>query len=392
MAGRSGAAFVVLKFGDDPEVIRRLHAQRKWLADHQGPGVAELDDRNDPSGYFLELLEPLDNPMAAYRLLLIGRILESRVWCNKIEGHAAWSEHLAVIASRGAPDWLVQLGRDIGPPTELCDTHGDATAENIMWSLTRRQEVLIDPITDASCGHWERASDLGKMLQSAVGYGYGASLEPNRKAIDVVRSFARSAREWQRARYWLGVWLVMIRKYQESDYARQLTNDLERLRSFIEGTPLAFLDRDGTLNRTAGGVPPRGDDPVTLIEGALSACRRLISRGFGIVIVTNQPEVARGTLTHEDVERVNRIVAGQVGAVATYACPHERGTCGCRKPEVASLEHAALRYDADLRRSWMIGDKETDVECGQRFGISTALVKPDSAFALANVVNERVLA
>ena len=145
-------------------------------------------------------------------------------------------------------------------------------------------------------------------------------------------------------------------------------------------TPTAFLDRDGVLNVDHGYV--HRIEELTWIDGAAEAVRLLNEAGFRVVVITNQSGIARG---HYDEDAVARFHAhmqeflGSRGARidAFYVCPHHpEGTvapyaidCDCRKPKVGLLEQAARDRPVDRGRSFVIGDRDGDVEAAMAFGI-----------------------
>jgi D-glycero-D-manno-heptose 1,7-bisphosphate phosphatase len=137
-----------------------------------------------------------------------------------------------------------------------------------------------------------------------------------------------------------------------------------------------FLDRDGVLNAAIvrGGVPhPPGDeDEVEVLPGVEDACRRLRAAGFELVVVTNQPDIARGTQTPEAVQRINDALFAALPLDAVVVCPHDDADgCACRKPKPGMLVDAAKRRGIDLAASFMVGDRWRDVEAGVRAGCRT---------------------
>lgn len=143
--------------------------------------------------------------------------------------------------------------------------------------------------------------------------------------------------------------------------------------------PAVFLDRDGVLNRALvqGGIsrPPWSLDQVELMPGAVEACRLLRDAGYVLVVVTNQPDVARGTQHRKVVEDINRVVAAQVKVDDVRVCYHDDADgCACRKPAPGMLLAAADTWKIDLRSSFMVGDRWRDVEAGRRAGCQTVLV------------------
>lgn len=138
-----------------------------------------------------------------------------------------------------------------------------------------------------------------------------------------------------------------------------------------------FFDRDGTLMQDADYC----DDPakVQVFEGAADALRQLKDRGFKIVVVTNQSGIGRGYMTEDDYRAVEREFESQLGSDvidATYFCPHSPDmSCECRKPEPGMLLQAAEEQRIDLKKSYFVGDKDSDIECGKRTGTKTILVQ-----------------
>ena len=158
-------------------------------------------------------------------------------------------------------------------------------------------------------------------------------------------------------------------------------------------TRAVFIDRDGTLNamvydETHGLLDsPRRPAQVRLVKGAADFLRGLRKAGFLTVVVTNQPGIAKGTLTLEELYTVNRKVAGLLEAGHAEwddlrYCPHHpKGVrraftkrCGCRKPKPGMLVQAAKDHGIDLRKSWMVGDGLNDIQAGRAAGCKTILV------------------
>lgn len=162
------------------------------------------------------------------------------------------------------------------------------------------------------------------------------------------------------------------------------------------GAKAIFLDRDGTLNRmvydeTHGLLDsPRRPEQVTVIPGAADFMRKARERGYKLVVVTNQPGIAKGTLTLAELDEVNGRLAELLAAEgaswdALYYCPHhpkgEGGSnpayvrdCDCRKPKPGMLLRAAAEMDLDLQTSWLMGDGLNDVQAGNAAGCRTVLL------------------
>lgn len=142
-------------------------------------------------------------------------------------------------------------------------------------------------------------------------------------------------------------------------------------------TPAIFLDRDGTLMED---VDYCGDPKaVRVYDGVAEALRRLKQRGYKLFIITNQSGIARGYFTEEEYHAVEREVLRQIGdglIEATYFCPHlPDARCKCRKGSPEMVLQAARDHHVDLSRSFFIGDKKSDMECGRKADVRTILVR-----------------
>jgi D-glycero-D-manno-heptose 1,7-bisphosphate phosphatase len=143
--------------------------------------------------------------------------------------------------------------------------------------------------------------------------------------------------------------------------------------------PAVFLDRDGVLNRAhvVDGVPhpPDSVQQLELLPGVEEACRRLREAGLLLIVVTNQPDVARGTQTLQEVEALNRELGSRLPLDEIRVCPHDDADeCECRKPAPGMLLDAARERGIDLERSVMVGDRWRDVEAGRRAGCKTVFI------------------
>ena len=147
-----------------------------------------------------------------------------------------------------------------------------------------------------------------------------------------------------------------------------------------------FLDRDGTINEYVGFLTDIND--FRLLEGSAEAVREINKCGYLAVVVTNQPVVARGDVTFEELDEIHakmETLLGEQGAYidAVYCCPHhpDKGfagevpelkmECECRKPKPGLLLRAARDFNIDLENSWMVGDSERDVLAGRQAGCRT---------------------
>jgi D-glycero-D-manno-heptose 1,7-bisphosphate phosphatase len=152
------------------------------------------------------------------------------------------------------------------------------------------------------------------------------------------------------------------------------------------GFPAVFLDRDGTLNvpvvRGGRPYPPQTVDNLRLFPDAPDACARLAAAGYVLVVVTNQPDVGRGTQTEAAVAAMHTKLRQLIPQIARIEVCYAPGTAHApdvptdrrRKPEPGMLHDAARDLDLDLSRSWLIGDRWRDIDCGQRAGVRTVFI------------------
>jgi len=144
-------------------------------------------------------------------------------------------------------------------------------------------------------------------------------------------------------------------------------------------TRLVLLDRDGTINEERNYLS--SPDELELLPGAAEGIRRMRDLGLAVVVVTNQSGVGRGYFTAETVAAVHQrlgelLAAGGAKVDAFYVCPHTPDDdCDCRKPAPGLARQAAAEFQADLSRSFVVGDKVCDIELGQRAGATTILVR-----------------
>lgn len=155
-----------------------------------------------------------------------------------------------------------------------------------------------------------------------------------------------------------------------------------------------FLDRDGTINKYVGFL--RHIDEFELLDGVADAIQEINASGYLAIVSTNQPVIARGEVSFDELEMIHNkmeTLLGQKGAYldAIYFCPHHphkgyegerpelKFDCECRKPKPGMLLKAAQEFNIDLAQSWMIGDGENDIKAGMNAGCKTALIG-ESAF------------
>jgi D-glycero-D-manno-heptose 1,7-bisphosphate phosphatase len=140
-----------------------------------------------------------------------------------------------------------------------------------------------------------------------------------------------------------------------------------------------FLDRDGVLTRALvrGGqaYAPLTPAEAEIAPEAAAALGRLKAAGFLLVVVTNQPDVARGIARRENVEAIHAALLAALPLDAIFVCYHDdRDACACRKPRPGLLLQAAAQHSIDLEQSFMIGDRWRDVDAGAAAGCRTILL------------------
>jgi D-glycero-D-manno-heptose 1,7-bisphosphate phosphatase len=162
----------------------------------------------------------------------------------------------------------------------------------------------------------------------------------------------------------------------------QSARGLRRRGTNMSGSPrpAVFLDRDGVLNRVflRNGVthPPAGVAQFELLPGVADAVHRLHAAGYKLVVVTNQPDVARGTQTRAEVEAMHACLRKLLPMLDVLTCFHDDGdNCSCRKPRPGMLLEAARRWRLDLEQSFLVGDRWRDVGAGQAAGCRTILLE-----------------
>jgi len=156
----------------------------------------------------------------------------------------------------------------------------------------------------------------------------------------------------------------------------------------------AFLDRDGVLNElvpnpaTGEYEPPHSPDDLIIFPDVIESLRILQDAGIELFLISNQPDYAKGKTTLENLQAVHakldRIVRSEgIRFREYYYCYHHpQGKvpeysfeCECRKPKPFFILMAAKRYSIDLSKSWMIGDRDSDIECGKAAGTKTIMIE-----------------
>ena len=132
---------------------------------------------------------------------------------------------------------------------------------------------------------------------------------------------------------------------------------------------------NGTIVRAGIPYPPANLSELEVLPGVVEGCMALRAAGFLLVMVTNQPDVARGTLERETVEAINQALRDRVALDDIRVCYHDdQDECSCRKPLPGMLLQAAEDWQIDLSASFMVGDRWRDIEAGRRAGCVTVFI------------------
>jgi len=143
-------------------------------------------------------------------------------------------------------------------------------------------------------------------------------------------------------------------------------------------TKAVFFDRDGVINEEVGYLHKIKD--FKFIHGVFDSCNHFLSLGYQIVIVTNQSGIGRGLYKEEDFHILNQWMLDNfeqegVRILDVFFCPHgPDDNCYCRKPKPGLFKDAKEKHDIDMNKSWMIGDKEDDIEAANNAGISQTIL------------------
>lgn len=142
-----------------------------------------------------------------------------------------------------------------------------------------------------------------------------------------------------------------------------------------------FLDRDGVINLDVLNYTWRIED-FKILDGVFEACEIFCKAGYLLIIITNQGGIARGMYSHHDVAQLHRhlkqlFTAKHIPIQNIYYCPHHESTgrCLCRKPGSLMVEKAIARYDIDPATSFMIGDRDRDIQAAESTGVKGILVE-----------------
>ena len=143
--------------------------------------------------------------------------------------------------------------------------------------------------------------------------------------------------------------------------------------------PAVFLDRDGVINRAVvrdgKPFPPSSLEELEILPHVASSLVDLKVHGFALFVITNQPDVARGTQTRDAIEAIHQALASSLPIDDIFVCYHDDSDlCACRKPLPGLLFEAQRKHNIDLTRSFVVGDRWRDIDAGHRAGCKTVLI------------------
>lgn len=144
---------------------------------------------------------------------------------------------------------------------------------------------------------------------------------------------------------------------------------------------IVFLDRDGTVIVDPEDERVDREEKIKLFPDSIEALKYLAEHNFAVILITNQAGIAEGRINMEDFERINNkvlemLAPSGITILKTYICPHSsEDKCECRKPKPTMLLRAAKDFNVDLSKTYIVGDRESDIRAGINAGTKTILVK-----------------
>ena len=149
-----------------------------------------------------------------------------------------------------------------------------------------------------------------------------------------------------------------------------------------------FLDRDGVINKPIikdGRISFLGNlDELHILPNVDRAIAEAKKLGLLVIIFTNQPDIARGALRKEDAEEIHSYLTTKLSIDDVYMCPHDDAdNCTCRKPKHGMLSDAAVKWNIELKKSFVVGDRWKDIKAGKLAGCTTFLI--DSNYYNENI-------
>lgn len=141
----------------------------------------------------------------------------------------------------------------------------------------------------------------------------------------------------------------------------------------------AFLDRDGVINKSIleNGLPkpPSNINDIIILDGVIESIEILFKNNFVPIVITNQPDVARGNNLITEINLINTRISELTKIQHFYSCFHDDlDKCNCRKPKPGMILQAANELDIDVSKSFLVGDRWKDIEAGQKMSISSYFI------------------
>jgi D-glycero-D-manno-heptose 1,7-bisphosphate phosphatase len=143
-----------------------------------------------------------------------------------------------------------------------------------------------------------------------------------------------------------------------------------------------FFDRDGVLNfseiKNRKPYPPKNADNLIIVENAKELLNELKNQKFLLICITNQPDFSRGTRTLQNIQQSNDKVSKTLNLDDLFCCLHDnKDNCSCRKPKPGMIFEAEKKWNIDLTKSFLIGDRKSDIEAGISANLKTIFIDYD---------------
>jgi len=151
-----------------------------------------------------------------------------------------------------------------------------------------------------------------------------------------------------------------------------------------------FLDRDGVINKNKDDYVKNVSE-LEIFSNISESIKKLKELGFFVLVITNQSAINRGLTTHENINKIHQTIQEHLKTHSTfidafYYCPHKpEDHCICRKPKPGLIIQATKEFNIDLKSSWMIGDRDSDIKSAELAGCNSIKIRPD--FRLQDAVN-----
>jgi len=146
-----------------------------------------------------------------------------------------------------------------------------------------------------------------------------------------------------------------------------------------------FLDRDGVINKERSDYVKTVDE-LEIFPHVAKLIKKLKDGGFSVVVITNQSAINRGLTTHENVQKIHQTIQDYLRKNGTfidsfYYCPHKpTENCNCRKPKPGLLKEALKELNIDIKSSWMLGDRDSDIKAASTIGFNSIMIRSKAEF------------